>query len=146
MSLLAFRDAAETFVRTSVMGSQAVAPKGKLSAYGAEIFSSLRAGEKGFALRVWQTEEDAEHDANAIYPVAGVEVTIAKKLIVEEDEVLYTEDEMLQNQAALLVARDWRALVSANSLIEPVTIEAVPEREEHVISYVVTLTMRLDPI
>ena len=51
-----------------------------------------------------------------------------------------------RDQAALLVANGWRGLTSANSLIETPSIEAVPEREEHVIRYTVTLTMRLDPI
>ena len=146
MSLPAFRDALEVFVRTSVMGRVAVAPRGKLVSSYTDDVSLLRAGEKSFAIRVWQIDNDSEEDANAIHPVAGVEINVVRSLLVNEDEQLYTELEMLENQASLMDKIAWRALSSVNTLIEGPSIPATPEREQQVIAYQVEAKGRLNPI
>lgn len=145
MSLTAFRDAAEDFVRTALLG--ALAPAGSRllsSSYDAEV-AQLRAGELAFALRVWQSSVDAEEDSNALHPVASVEIDVVRKFLLPEDEDFYTQGSMLLDQAALQVKADWRALSGANSLIEPPTVGSPPERVENVITYTVELQMRLNP-
>ncbi len=146
MSLPAFRDALEVFVRTSVMGTLAVSPKGKLASAYTDDVSLLRAGEKAFAIRVWQIDNDSEEDANAIHPVAGVEINVVRSLLVNEDEPLYTELEMLENQASLMDKIPWRALSSVNILVEGPAISSAPEREQQVIAYQVDAIVMLDPI
>ena len=145
MSLQAFRNAAESYVRLSVVGPNAISPQGNVASDYDDAENDLRAGQKGFALRVWLREIDRT-DSNAPAQVAGVEVTVHRKILVPEDEALYTKDgEMFANQTALFDAAAWGALTGADGIFfdENPSIGEVPTRENNVITYTVELAVRL---
>ena len=145
MALRDFRDAAEVHVRAAVFGPQAVPGSSDLQSDYDDAENDLRAGQKGFALRVWLRDIDRT-DSNAPAQVAGVEVTVHRKILVPEDEALYTKDgEMFANQTALLDAAAWGALTGADGIFfdENPSIGEVPTRENNVITYTVELAVRL---
>ncbi len=147
MSLRAFRTAAEELVRLAVYGTLSdfefdpPRPLVLASAYS-DANAQLRAGQKGFGLRLWVVGEAA--DSNATYKNVGIEVLVARHLRVEEDEALYTGSEMLGDQDNLTTEATWLALTGVQGFEAEPSI-AAPERDGQVITYTVEMTVQLDP-
>lgn len=144
-----FRTEIEALVRLAVMGPLAVATHGEMpSQFATDI--NLRSGEKAFQLVVWQIERGTP-DSNSQKIVVGVEVKVHRKLWVPEDEALYLKSEMLLDQGRLThtgragESGTWRGLASAPDFadLEEPTIGSAPTKDDVVISYGLTATMRI---
>ncbi len=109
--------------------------------------TTLRPGERGWQVRVWQIEFDINADANTRFQIAGCEITVVRAMFPEEHEDLYTGDGMLNDQNRLLDRNSWLSqIASIDSFIEEPSIPDVPVREDDVISYTVTATCRIVPL
>ncbi len=62
---------------------------------------------------------------------------------VADAENLYRTDEMLWNQGRLLSEATWRALASVDEVLEGPLMSSDPERDGDVISYTVSLSVKI---
>ena len=139
---------AQLLVAQSLRGPLSAAGDGQhISGLTDGDIGRLAPGQKAWQLRTPVLEEDTEFDNNATYQVCGVEVTVLRCLHLGEhadDENLYRQEEMLFNQSNLMSKTSWRGLSTVQGLVEGPVIEGQPERDGNVISYTVSLSVRLN--
>jgi hypothetical protein len=107
--------------------------------------AALRPGEKAFQFRCWAIEQDENLDVNSPALVVGMEIEVHRCLLFRDEEYLYTSDEMLANQVALLDKSAWRALLTLQELVAGPIIDDIPTRESNVISYTVSVAASVVP-
>lgn len=146
-ALKTFRDAAETHVRLSVMGTQSAVGDGTLPSQIGDEFVNLEAGAKGFQLLVWQIGDDIESDSNATHPRIGVQIRVLRQMGYPGDETIYLGEEMFLEQRRLLNVPAWRNLSGAGvqEIISGPAVDGAPERSDNMVSYTVELELNLDP-
>lgn len=100
---------------------------------------SMQPGEKGAQLRIWVIGQDDSIDANVPATLIGIEIEVHRMLLFLDEEMLYTKDEMIDNQARLTDLQEWRAeMLDLIAIVEDPRIDGVPTRTNTRISYTVT--------